>query len=597
MSLLDDASLLVTPNAEKEGKLYSIIPTNGNGDFSVTRATTATRVNAAGLVELVPYNLLQYSEMFTNAIWTKTATSVTANTTNAPDGTLTADTLSIGIDASSSRHRLFIVQSFQSGTPYTYSIYLKQNQFRWVQIISQSAFSSSDWCNFDLQDGVIGNNGGGFISQTITNAGNGWWRISVTSTAISSVTSGIDVVVPTNGTDSGRYPSWQSLSAVDCYYVWGAQLVEGTSALDYQATETRLNIPRLDYSLGSCPNILLEPQRTNLILRSEEFENASWLKTAVSITANSAISPSGVQNADTLTGDGTSAIHITRQSNSVTNAVSYTFSCYAKKNTNDFIQLIYNSGFGGNAFANFDLNSGVVGTVGAGTTASISSFGNGWYRCSITAIATSTITANIPTLCLVNSASSPIFQTNTLSTSVFLWGAQLEAGAYATSYIPTTSASVTRNADVISRGNIFTNGLITSSGGTWFVDLRNNLSLTRDATNGGIFINTGVISTANNGFSIRNANISARIEIQKVIGGTPLLLFVTTTNTPKIAIKWNGSTADVFVNGVKVVTATSFTPTAMENLITDGINRAIQYNSMALFPTPLTDTQCIALTT
>jgi hypothetical protein len=61
MSLLDDASLLVTPNAEKEGKLYSIIPTNGNGDFSVTRATTATRVNAAGLVELVPYNLLQYS--------------------------------------------------------------------------------------------------------------------------------------------------------------------------------------------------------------------------------------------------------------------------------------------------------------------------------------------------------------------------------------------------------------------------------------------------------------------------------------------------------------------------------------------------------
>jgi hypothetical protein len=157
---------------------------------------------------------------------------------------------------------------------------------------------------------------------------------------------------------------------------------------------------------------------------------------------------------------------------------------------------------------------------------------------------------------------------------------------------------VTRNADVISRGNIFTNGLITASGGTWFVDLRNNVPIAREITTGGIYLNTGTISTIGSGFVLRNAgSAAARMTINKVESGTLTNLYTTITDNPKIAIKWNGTTADVFVNGIKQVSATAFTATAMQNLITDGINRAAQYNSMALFPTPLTDTQCIALTT
>ena len=74
-------------------------------------------------------------------------------------------------------------------------------------------------------------------------------------------------------------------------------------------------------------------------------------------------------------------------------------------------------------------------------------------------------------------------------------------------------------------------------------------------------------------------------------------LYTTTTDTSKIAIKWNGTTADVFENGVKVVSATSFTPTVMEFFFGSGTRRFLNINSMALFPTPLTDTQCIALTT
>ena len=77
MSLLDKASLVVTPNAYKESKLYSVIPNTTLGDMDVVRATTATRINSAGLVEVVPRNLFVHSNDFTNANWTKENSSIT----------------------------------------------------------------------------------------------------------------------------------------------------------------------------------------------------------------------------------------------------------------------------------------------------------------------------------------------------------------------------------------------------------------------------------------------------------------------------------------------------------------------------------------
>jgi len=594
MSLLDDASLLVTPNAEKEGKLYSIIPTNGNGDFSVTRATTATRVNAAGLVELVPYNLATWSEQFDNAAWVKTRATITANATTAPNGTLTADKL---IDtAVSGNHNIQQIILPASTGAFTYSTYIKKSERNWAFLVLATGLGEClVWFNVD--NGTIGTitNGAGSSSTTATieNVGNGWFRCAMTINKTSTLTGPAGVFLSTaNGVLAYTGDGTSGL------FIWGAQINEGTSALDYQATETRLNIPRLDYSLGSCPNILLEPQRTNLALRSEEFDNATWVKTGSSVTANSTTSPSGIVNADTLTGDGTLNTHQLGQIISVTNAVNYSFSIYVKKGTNNFVQLLGSvTAFGSNVWANFDLNNGVVGSVGASTTASIQSVGNGWYRCVITGPAILTTSAFMA-VNLITSATAARNEANTLSTSVFLWGAQLEAGAYPTSYIPTSSASVTRNADVISRGNIFTNGLITASGGTWFVELRNNIAMIRDLTAGGIFINTGTSANINTGFAIRQSGGSnQRSTIFKVEAGSGATIYNTLTDTAKIAIKWNGTTADVFVNGVKVVTATAFTATNMNNLIGEGQNRAIQFNSMALFPTPLTDTQCIALTT
>ena len=90
MSLLDTASLIVTPNGYKEGKLYSVIPSDGSGDFTFTRATTATRVNSDGLVELVPYNLVKYSQDFSNAVYSKSAGTTLTHSQTDPNGGNTA---------------------------------------------------------------------------------------------------------------------------------------------------------------------------------------------------------------------------------------------------------------------------------------------------------------------------------------------------------------------------------------------------------------------------------------------------------------------------------------------------------------------------
>jgi hypothetical protein len=329
-------------------------------------------------------------------------------------------------------------------------------------------------------------------------------------------------------------------------------------------------------------------------LRSEEFDNIAWSKINSTITANVTTSPSGLTNADKLFPTTSSGSHFVFQAITNNQTATNTASCYFKASeyTRCGIRFNDNDVSNGNIF---DLVTGqVVASVGTKTTASIRNVGNGWYRCEVV-ITSPTLLLNFQ--CCVIDNNGVIFDFNGDSTKgVFLWGAQLEAGAYATSYIPTTSASVTRNADVISRGNIFTNGLITASGGTWFVDIRNNLSLLRSSALGALFLDTSS-STSTNGFLFIGGLNTNRMIIYKTLSGVISQLFITTTNSIKVAIKWNGTTADVFVNGVKVVAATAFTPTAMENILANGIDTPKYINSMALFPTPLTDTQCIALTT
>jgi hypothetical protein len=195
--------------------------------------------------------------------------------------------------------------------------------------------------------------------------------------------------------------------------------------------------------LGGCPSILLEPQRTNIVLRSEEFDNnTSFQKIRSSVTPNTTTAPDGTLTADTWTGDGDAGSHSLAQAVSATSGVAYTQSVFAKKGTNNFLQIVGTIAiYDANSWANFDLENGVVGSSGVSATATITDFGNGWYRCTMTATAIATVSSNGLLLWLINSATSARVESTSLATSVHLWGAQVEAGAYPTSYIPTDTTT------------------------------------------------------------------------------------------------------------------------------------------------------------
>jgi hypothetical protein len=562
MSLLDTASLIVTPNGYKEGKLYSVVPSNGNGDFTVTRATTATRVNSEGLIELVPYNLLTYSQAFDNAAWTKFNVTASTNSLIAPDGTLTAENISVSSTTNDLRQDVSVSQN----TQYTFSFYAKKDTISAPQYRVLNMTAVTD---------IIPRTSYGSVLIL-----NEWVRVTLTFTTPSGC-SLVRVQLLSNTNTSGDIG------------FWGAQLVEGTEAKDYQRTETRLNIPRLDYSLGSCPNLLLEPQRTNLALRSEEFDNASWTKANVSISANTTTAPNGTLTADSIIENSALSTHVILQSVTLS-ATTYTYSVYVKSisGSSRNVGILLNSALKG-VLIN-PSNGSVVAYTGTTSAAdiTITSFANGWFRVSVTAT-TAAITESIRIYLGSGTTWTGPYQGDGTS-GAYIWGAQLEAGAYPTSYIPTTSASVTRNADVISLSNVYTNNLITASGGTWFVELKGNVAYKGDASGDGIFLQT-VGNTDN--FRLHSDTVSTRIIIFKRVSNVNTQLYTTTTNTTKIAIKWNGTTADIFANGVKVVSATAFTTTIMQNLATSITGAPKYINSMALFPTPLTDTQCIELTT
>jgi len=196
---------------------------------------------------------------------------------------------------------------------------------------------------------------------------------------------------------------------------------------------------------------LSEVEEDSLILFSENFDNAVWSKDRTIVVPNAAISPNGRQNGTKLIANTDNNPHFVGQPASFVNGEVYVASIFAKAGEYSFARVGFpSSAFpGGNRSASFDLSQGIVGAVPTGVTAFMKPFPNGWYRCSITATANNTAN-NAANGFAVNPHPSDnansITHTGDNVSGIFIWGAQINPSSL-TSYIPTTTATVTRTAD------------------------------------------------------------------------------------------------------------------------------------------------------
>jgi len=366
-----------------------------------------------------------------------------------------------------------------------------------------------------------------------------------------------------------------------------------------------VNEARFDHDpiTGDSLGLLVEEARTNLALRSEEFDDASWDSAAGArtVTANQITAPNGTTTADLVTADGTNGFHFVSQAFTLS-AVPYSFSVFVKAGTESVVILRTFNAFG-NVNAVFNLSTGTLTNNTAGTTARIVAYANGWYRCILDftpLAATSSIGIYL----------SSISQ-NTASTDLYIWGAQLEAGAFPTSYIPTTTATVTRTADNASMTGSNFSSWFNPNEGSIFIKYKINAliefisGVTNNSTH---YIFMDDLSTEVSSFNkIQQfssiASTQNRLQVDGVnyspAGFGPLP--ANTTNISGMAYKLGTSQVAAYLNNnISFITAPSMPNNLSElrigtsNQTVDRLNGTISY--FTYYPSRLTNTQLITLT-
>ncbi len=336
------------------------------------------------------------SERFAN--WNLQGTSVSTDSTTAPNGTTTADTI---IESNTTDEHNRFVEPNIGGGQFTYSVYLKKYNADWcaLYVFNTAVGGVRHWVNLStLTAGTSANIGSGIgtTSISISDVGNGWCRASI----LFNNPSGACRFYVANAQSNGGSSNYAG-NGTSGVYVWGAQVNVGSTAKPYFPTTDRLNVPRLTYQNGGggCPSLLLEKQSTNLVLWSEDFTNGAWGLdgdgVGQSVTANYSISPDGTQNADRLQLNKTGGTY-SRIKQSVAGIGVYTFSVYMKSNTSSTQNV-------GLRIEGFGINCVVTTT---------------WQRFSVT---TTTIASILPQILLFDSITG-----NDETADISIWGAQAE---------------------------------------------------------------------------------------------------------------------------------------------------------------------------
>jgi len=364
------------------------------------------------------------------------------------------------------------------------------------------------------------------------------------------------------------------------------------------------NVPRLDYTNSTCPSILVEPQRTNLALYSEQFQNVYWGKFNTSINTNVTTAPDGNSTADKFVENTLNNFH-SMDSTFTSGTGIHTATIFAKIGERRYLRLnITEITPAVDHTALFDLQTGTLLSNSTGVTATITSVVNGWYRIRVTSPALVGGLLRMAVLMQTTTSSTPQSYTGDGTSGIYLWGAQLEAGSYATSYIPTTTAAVTRNADVISKTGI--SSLIGQTEGTIFVEEVYDATV---ANNGGLDdtlvslsdgTSSNLISIFHYGLGIGNVLFFIRLSnvTQVAISSsTP------TSGTYKIALAYKNNDVVGYINGVQIGNDTSATipGTSVISLVdpitTNAATKTVKRKNISVWKTRLTNAELAELTT
>lgn len=387
-------------------------------------------------------NLLTYSEQFDNAAWTKTRVSITANNILDPNGNRTAEKMIEDTTASSTHTIRQSLTGLVSSTDYTHSVYAKAGERKWLLVWVDGI---NKGCYFNLETGELGTDTSDLGSK-IEHVGDGWYRCTII--VISTGTSHSPSLYLATGNETITYTG----DGESGLYIWGGQFTQSAKPLPYvqtttaSASDTFSESVRIEYdaATGDSLGALIEGASTNLCLRSEEFDNASWTKTNSSVAADNVIAPDGTKSADKIIeGVTVGSVHSVSQSVTLSAATTYTASCYAK--ISERTEFIINNTSDANAFAYFNLVTGTLISAGTGaTSSSIDNVGGGWYRCSVTFLTGAGGGKNIQIGPSVNGSNS---YNGDGSSGIYIWGAQVEELPFPSSYIRTEGSSVSRSAD------------------------------------------------------------------------------------------------------------------------------------------------------